>query len=62
MEDIIYLIINSFKSTGREEINFSVPPLIHLIWVGSPLPARYLIGPLSFAKLNPGEILVYYLN
>ena len=62
MEDIIYLIINSFKSTGREEINFSVPPLIHLIWVGSPLPARYLIGPLSFAKLNPGEILAYFLN
>jgi mannosyltransferase OCH1-like enzyme len=42
-----------YQSRGEDEVECGVPASIHLVWVGSPLPDRYLVGPQSLAMLNP---------
>ena len=55
---ILLLLLPSARieaEAGEEQENQEVPPLIHMVWVGSPLPSRYLVGPHTFARLNPGQ-------
>jgi len=52
----------SFKSEGFEETVLTIPSLIHLIWIGSPLPSRYLGGPLSFAEFNPDHTVQLWVD
>ena len=32
-----------------------LPKLIHMVWVGSPVPQEYVEGPLTAAQYNPGK-------
>ena len=45
-----------------DEVEHKIPPKIHLIWIGSPLPDRYLIGPQSFAQLNPDHTVHLWVD
>ena len=49
-------------SVSSQLTDNTVPPTIHLIWLGSPLPARYLTGPTSLATLNPGHSVWVWLD
>ena len=49
-------------SVSSQLTDNTVPPTIHLIWLGSPLPARYLPGPASLAALNPDYTVTLWLD
>ena len=45
----------SEKKEEEEKDEAKVPSKIHMIWIGSELPAKYWTGPTSFSLLNPGD-------
>jgi len=51
-----------FHSEASDEVDHNVPLKIHLIWIGSALPDRYLVGPLSLATLNPDHMLHLWVD
>jgi len=51
-----------FQSVGYDMVEYDLPPSIHLIWLGSPLPDRYLAGPYSLARLNPEHTIHLWVD
>ena len=53
-----YRLKRSFTASKRAlpETDFQVPEIIHMIWIGSPLPLNdFGLGIQTFMKLNPGN-------
>ena len=48
----------TMEEQGEEGDGGEVPLIIHMVWVGSPLPTRHRLGPTSFARLNPGVVWI----
>ena len=43
--------------SGDDDGATLLPPDIHMVWLGSPLPERHTTGPTTFARLNPGQLV-----
>ena len=54
----------SFRSvsSARPETDTSLPPVLHMTWLGSPLPPKFAPNILSYVSLNPDHELWLWLD
>merc|ERR1719445_1609982 len=54
----------SFRSvsSARPEADTSLPPVLHMIWLGSRLPPKFAPNILSYVSLNPDHELWLWLD
>ena len=60
----LQIIFFSFRSvsSARPESNTSLPPVLHMIWLGSRLPPKFAPNILSYVSLNPDHELWLWLD
>jgi len=51
-----------YNVTKEQEVSYDVNKDIHMIWVGSALPRKYVRGPVTFANQNPSYRVHLWLD